>query len=60
MMCFPFPDTGKAQEHLEAMERARQKMQEQLDRQAAEYKLKQQEVGSVCLLFDLTVHASPG
>ncbi|XP_076457760.1 selenoprotein S-like [Babylonia areolata] len=36
-------DEGKAQSQLEAMERARQRMQEQLDRQAAEYKLKQKE-----------------
>ncbi|KAL8587223.1 hypothetical protein ACOMHN_013307 [Nucella lapillus] len=36
-------DAGKSQSQLEAMERARQRMQEQLDQQAAEYKLKQQE-----------------
>jgi hypothetical protein len=32
------------QERAEAMERARMKMQEQLDKQAAEFKVKQQEV----------------
>ena len=47
-----FPDEGVAQNRLEAMERARQKMQAQLDEQAKTFAEKQRQV-STSTSFDI-------